>query len=958
MKRIILTLFILIFLIPCTVCVAASVTEFDADFDTAESTALWNGAFFDSAAAFEGDGGALVINPFGSVRAGLVTHVLELQDTVYLEAGKIYSLSGYVLNPMAAKSDTPRAKASLEKGSKTVIVSVSGAGDSWEKFSADFYAYETGDFNLSIHFENADENFGIFTDSISFHPIDAPISGVKLIGPEEILVPAASPVTISYTPVLVTDSGRYVYLLSYSALHAYISDFPGAEFDSSLLTLTLSPNTSRGDIIIEYAVKDAPGIAPGSLTVTVTDNIIDNSDMETDAELLWQGSELDVVKDGENTCLVTYTDNYENYGYHSYLTYLKPQLLVKDTLYVLRARVKSSLSASKPVFAANTVTENGSSVIFNIKDISGTQWYDISAAYVPTASGIYELSLNLFSSEPCYIYADDIKLCIEAPSPDYITIHAPGNIALPDVETAYPINAYVRNQLGEIIDSETCTITLKGDVPGIRCDGESKLLYVSPDALSGTYTLVAQSDAYPSITHELLFTVGADFIGDGGFENTKVNELWMVNSPYPTVFNMASNADNRYADIACDGDYFILLSNSYVHFSENTPYTFTCNIRPSTDVSVTVFLDSLSGEKLPLLQFSVPARSSFDIPIPPQVFLSEYDSCGRLFFYVQSDSAEAFDAIFDNMVMKKAIIKVASPTISGDLTVNGFAKALFGFYSSIDPAADDSGCVVNWYVSDDSDKNFVQLSENGRYIYFDTSFSGKYVYFDVTPVCPITGFSGDTLKSGVVRVDYAPLSADTSPPNNDTVPTPDTPSSDVYFSDIDTHWAKGSIYALAKLGIVNGTSGTSFSPERLVTRAEAAKMIAGAFNYSASSSAFYSDVSSEDWFFPYISALSEHNIVKGVGEGRFLPNDYITREELFCILIRVYENRFKDDLHSTPPPYKDINSVSDWAYDAVSKAAHLNIIQGDENGFIHPTNNSTRAEAAVLINRMRGVLSL
>lgn len=949
-----LCILICIYAVPCR----AAITEIDTRFETETDASVWNGAVFDESAAYEGFGGAIVKNPFGTVNSGLVTNVLELSDTIYLEAGQMYTLSGYALNPVAS-SDAPRTNASLERGGRTVIIYVNGCGDEWSHFTANFYAHESGEFNLSVYFENTDEELGIFVDNISLKSLNAAVAAVKLLGSTSLLVPAQENIKLRYSPVLITANGDNVYLLNGAAIHSYITDYDGVSYDADTLTLTVTPTAHKGSFYIEYALRDAPDIPPGSLLVSVTDSLITAPSTSEELVELWQGDTLELAGGVDTPYIGVYTDKYENYGYHTVINCTKPQLLVKDTLYVLRMRIKSTLNVTKPVFAANTVSELGNTVCFEIKDISGTDWYDVSAAFVPENSGIYDISLSLFSTEPCYIFADDIRLLIEAPSADYVTIHAPGSIALPDCETGYRVEAYVRNQLGEILSSESCGIYLKEIVDGISCDGAMRTLTVSPDAPAGKYTIVAYCESDPDIFAELPFTVSSDFIGDGDFESSFAGELWMVNSPYSYVFNLASSSDNRYADIACDGDYFILLSNSYIHFSESTPYTFLCRARPSTDVSVTVFLDSDKGEKLPLLQFYVAAHHSLDELISPQLFLSEYDSCGRLFLYVQSDNGEPFDIIFDDVSMSKAIIKVAAPVISGDLSVNGSAKAVFGFFSNIDPTSDDSGCVVNWYISDNESTNFVQLSETGRYIYFDTSFAEKYVYFDVTPVCPITGFSGDTLKSGVVRIignfddvpnDYSEVLPSTTAPSDEKTNTP-------HFSDIEQHWAKNEILRLADLGILNGTSPDTFSPDKVVSRAEAAKMLATAFSLKAySSGILFSDVSAADWFCPYVCALYENGITSGTGVSHFSPYDSVTREELTCMLVRIYEKTTSSVLSSGNIFFKDIASVSDWALDSVFKLTELGILRGDDEGFVRPSKLTTRAEAAVLTDRLYEVL--
>ena len=102
--------------------------------------------------------------------------------------------------------------------------------------------------------------------------------------------------------------------------------------------------------------------------------------------------------------------------------------------------------------------------------------------------------------------------------------------------------------------------------------------------------------------------------------------------------------------------------------------------------------------------------------------MSDNEIVGRIFLYIQSENAGPFISSIDNISLKKAIIKVANPHLSGELYVNGYAHAEFAFYNSIANTTSNESAVINWYVGDSQTGEFTQLDEGSRYIYFDTSF--------------------------------------------------------------------------------------------------------------------------------------------------------------------------------------------------------------------------------------------
>lgn len=107
------------------------------------------------------------------------------------------------------------------------------------------------------------------------------------------------------------------------------------------------------------------------------------------------------------------------------------------------------------------------------------------------------------------------------------------------------------------------------------------------------------------------------------------------------------------------------------------------------------------------------------------------------------------------------------------------------------------------------------------------------------------------------------------------------------FNDIAGHWAENYIKDIAAMGIVNGKSEGKFAPNDLMTRAELTKVAVNAFNITYVDPVPeqpFIDVRTDVWYAPYIKAAKDKGIVQGDGD-RFNPNDPITRAEVLKILI-------------------------------------------------------------------------
>ena len=176
------------------------------------------------------------------------------------------------------------------------------------------------------------------------------------------------------------------------------------------------------------------------------------------------------------------------------------------------------------------------------------------------------------------------------------------------------------------------------------------------------------------------------------------------------------------------------------------------------------------------------------------------------------------------------------------------------------------------------------------------------------------------------------------------------------FNDLDSvEWAKEAVVSLYKQGKVNGVSEGKFEPNRNITRAEFAKLVAGAFNITADSDVSFADVNANDWYNSSVMAVASAGLVKGNSNNEFMPDASLTRQDMATIIYRLIEHLGKTDIISKDGNAEglgDFASISDYAKEAVGKLYANGIVNGTGDNAFAPLKSTTRAEATVLLYRI------
>lgn len=176
---------------------------------------------------------------------------------------------------------------------------------------------------------------------------------------------------------------------------------------------------------------------------------------------------------------------------------------------------------------------------------------------------------------------------------------------------------------------------------------------------------------------------------------------------------------------------------------------------------------------------------------------------------------------------------------------------------------------------------------------------------------------------------------------------------EVKFNDVEGHWAQDNIQFLAAREVLKGKKAGVFDPDGSVTRAEFITMLANLIDRPSVAEAGntrFKDVSAGDWYAGYVNWAVTAGIVSGYGDGRFGPNDQITREQM-AVMMDNFLKAIRADLAAVNEEsiFTDQGQISNWAAAAVKRMQQAGLVNGRPDGSFAPQGTTTRAEAATVI---------
>lgn len=174
-------------------------------------------------------------------------------------------------------------------------------------------------------------------------------------------------------------------------------------------------------------------------------------------------------------------------------------------------------------------------------------------------------------------------------------------------------------------------------------------------------------------------------------------------------------------------------------------------------------------------------------------------------------------------------------------------------------------------------------------------------------------------------------------------------------TDIQGHWAESAIKSLVQNKTISGYPDGSFKPDQSITRAEFATILSKAYGLKSTGDVNLNDINYH-WAKTHVAALADHKIITGYPDGTFKPERPITRAEMATMLTRLIklgnpEQKFSTEIDQSFP---DIKSDF-WAFPHVEYAARLGILPAHYQPEFQPTRLASRADTAWMVHTLRNL---
>lgn len=350
----------------------------------------------------------------------------------------------------------------------------------------------------------------------------------------------------------------------------------------------------------------------------------------------------------------------------------------------------------------------------------------------------------------------------------------------------------------------------------------------------------------------------------------------------------------------------------------------------------------------------IPAEALVDIPTDRIIRLMQGDISLDLpvRIFTLEALAEQLDTTVEEMFIRVSIEHAEGETLEA---VQKEATSI-GAKLTADP--------VHFRIAaEGDDERSVELTDFGSIYVSRTLPLGQF-----TNAADMTGVLYDAAAD---RFSFVPTSVVTNEEGQIVAATLKRPGNSMYavidrdktFNDIKGHWAQTEIERMAGKLVIEGVNLLEFQPDRDITRAEFAALLVRSLGVSLNGSAVgkFSDVGSADWYASVVGAASDAGLINGYPDGTFGPNRSITRAEMAAMMVRALNFAGEDtDLTAAQAAaitagYSDRDELG-WAEGDFAAAIQHGIINGMTDTTLAPGENATRAQAAVMLERMlRGI---
>lgn len=177
--------------------------------------------------------------------------------------------------------------------------------------------------------------------------------------------------------------------------------------------------------------------------------------------------------------------------------------------------------------------------------------------------------------------------------------------------------------------------------------------------------------------------------------------------------------------------------------------------------------------------------------------------------------------------------------------------------------------------------------------------------------------------------------------------------------DEKPYWAKSQIISLSTLRIIEGYPDNTFQPDRAVSRGELATWITRARNLKVAhpKKDMFFDVPKEHWRAPYIKAVVDLGIMKGIKKDAFGIDESVKRSDAVAIFAKAFNISTISVLNKSS--FIDVSASSGGSGDIYSaKKKGLVVGVTPKQKIFEPEREIKRAEVATIISRLEEIKNI
>ena len=170
-----------------------------------------------------------------------------------------------------------------------------------------------------------------------------------------------------------------------------------------------------------------------------------------------------------------------------------------------------------------------------------------------------------------------------------------------------------------------------------------------------------------------------------------------------------------------------------------------------------------------------------------------------------------------------------------------------------------------------------------------------------------------------------------------------SPFKDVNASD----WFYDAVQYVYENDLMSGTGDEKFSPDEVATRGMVVTILYNMEGKPEVSNSPFTDVPANEWYAAPIAWASANGIVSGYGDGKFGPNDPVSREQMATILYQYSQHKQYDlAAQGSVFAFSDGDQASRYALTPLSWAIGKGIISGVGSNLLDPDGNTERSHMA------------